>query len=609
MSKYRVETDNGTYEVELADAPKQGLFAGNDMLDSAQPAAYAGKLARTFVDGKFLDFMPQANIARRSLRPEDAAGHAQALAELGGIAPTYQYPAQTMLAGPGGAAMAAGANAAVGALNMFPNSLLDELYPIDAPKVQQPFKPAFEAPRSQTSTGRALDTATQGIGMVLPFALEKVNAAAGVQALLQKQDQLESTIKLMEANQARAGSVVSPMELTKPGATVKDVNATESAWTEMQNALLKQKRAVLDREHVAFDQQLFNDLRGHVIRSRKAASAWLKQQGEIWSGKFAAASEGKDIARPEAAQLLDGMAQHMGLVDSEGQLLKVNLTPSEARVMRLRNAYMGGGEAGEAAPALDAYGFGGPVAAPHPGASADSISLQKLYKELLGTKQLRGAPHVDDYALGQAKNYLADFLAQRGDADFVNLRSTYGPFAKFRDQIYKFIKPHAGTYNTDAAVNDMSELLNAASDIDPAKARNTGDLRAFLNEYRQVDPELSARLRLAERAKRDLNMAGAQMEAQTQKRIADKAPVFNELRKRAMETYDQTLQRYIRALQSAKTESERALASGRLSTFLRRFVLSPTAREIPRVMRLGAEFSAAGYIASRMLAGRVGREE
>lgn len=587
MAKYKVETDKGSYEVELADSPSKATFAGSD----------------------FLDFMPQAGIARRAWNPEDIPGHVANLGQATMTAPVYEYAKQAAMAGPSGAAMASGANTAVSALNRFPNSLLNELY-INPPELSMPFKRSFELPQSKTSTGKALDAATTGISLALPFALDKVEFASRVQSMRQRVASLSEQIDYMKANQARPGSAVNPMELTKPGATVKDVNATEAAWNDAQTSLLREQHAVIDREHVAFDQQMLGDLRANVIASRQKAAAWLKSEGEVWSQRFANAAEGKEIPREEAAQLMDGMAQRMGLVDGNGAQLKVNLTPSEARVMRLRNAYAQGDEAAGAAETsglVDAQGRA--IASAQPAASRAPVELPQLYKELLGTKQLRGAPHVDDYALGQAKNYLADFLAERGDADFLQMRSSYGPYAKFRDQIYAFIKPQAGTYNTDAAVNDLSGLLDAASDVNPSRAKNTGDLHAFLSEYRRVDPEMSARLSVASRIKRDLNIAKAQLEAKTQGAIASKAEEFNELRRRAMETYEQTLQRYLKALQSAKTDMERAEASGNLGTFLRKYVLSPTARELPRVLRLGAEFSAAGYVASRALAGHMKKHE
>ena len=561
--------------------------------------------------GGFLDFMPQVNIARRSMRLEDAPGHAHTLAAAAGVSPAYEYPGLTAAGGPGAANMAAGANMAVGLLNRFPNSLLNELYPYNPPMVEAPFKRGFEPPQAKTEAGKALDAATTGIAVALPFALSNVSTASRVFELEQYAASKLRDLEALNANQARAGSAVKPMELTRPGATVKDVNVTETEWQQAQKAIVTEKHAILDRHHVDYDQRLLKGLRDGVIDTRKKAAAWLKTKGEEWTQKFEAATEGKDISREDAAQLFENMAQHMGLVDETGAITKTNLLPSEARVMRLRNAYRSAPEAG--AEAVSTSGLVDPMGNPlsssagSPAVSEKPLSLSQLYKELLGTKQGKGVPHVDDHALGQAKNFLADYLTERGDADFLKLRTTYGPFAKFRDQIYALIKPQAGTFNTKGAVDDMMELLNTASDLNPTRAKNVEDLRQFLAAYREIDPELAAQLEVAARTKRGFNLSKAQIEAQAQQRIVDKAPVFDELRKRALETYDQTLQRLTKAVQGAKTQADYMRASGSLATFIRRYVLSPAVRQLPYIAKVGAGTAAGAYVASRVLAGRFER--
>lgn len=389
--------------------------------------------------------------------------------------------------------------------------------------IPRPFKTLDILPEAKTPAGKALAFAAEvGTGLMSGHMLNAGPNASKI--LAAKNAEAEYLTGLVK--QAETSSNAVPAEIAQ---------LRKNFETTIQNKAAGEA-ATVDRALVDYDKTFFDNAKDLVLKTRERAKSWIKNFEDQWGKDFEGLIQGKSLEPAEASGLTQQMYDQLGLD------VKVNLTPGEAKIKRLWQAMQ---------------------------ENKESVSLDRLYKEL----KTGFNPNSPDHAIGVAKQTMANYLAERGDKDIAAFRSTYGPYADFKNRIHAIVQPWGNPNDTKRTVNNLYQLMVEGSEIDPNKAKNVRDLQDFLEMYRKnVDPEVASQLQTATNGRRWLATHKVQAAAQAERRIIGKADFWKEMEKRASETAKDTVSRLTQQVQAATSSAERLIAQQKLNQFIKRAV-------------------------------------
>lgn len=431
-----------------------------------------------------------------------------------------------------------------------------------APQIPKPF-PTVAFPEAQTATGKGLALAAELTTGLLSGKAFSAMAEARDAARL-------NTARLREIRENLTAVKAASSE------TLAELDAAKRASAANITESYKGALASVDRAVVEFDQSFYSKGKGLIHEARTKSREWLRRQyQDYWNPRFdeAAMAEGPLNAVDQAA-----LGTSLDNLVPPG---KVNLTPVEAKIRKLARSMRPEIVEGEVAKV------------------PEDRTVESLFGEF--RKAFTGDPTYDDALTGKAKELMVDFLAERAKArgipsPFLQVRSEYAGFAKFRDSLISNIGIYDNPNDTKTAVDRLASLVQAGSEIDPKRAKNVTDLQDFLREFRQIDSDLPDALGNVTTLRRKMLMDRAQMAAIGQAELKANAAEFNEVKREALETAEDTVSRLTKDIASAQDEASRQAAKSRLTRWLQRNVL-----KIGGTAALGAAGASGWQIAGRLL--------
>lgn len=396
-------------------------------------------------------------------------------------------------------------------------------------------------PEPKTLRGKLAATGLEFAASALPFAAINARAtgAARIQDLKSKLAFAENAETDFKALQKMTPEIQEILRVPPKERSPKMWDALQADWKRSVEEGVKGVQEVIGRERVAFDTRFKSALSNRIPQIRDRFSGWLRNFYKEWGNDFQKIIHGREFTPVEGTNLSSRLRSAVGDAFARRER-GAAVTAGESQVLKLADSLEG---------------------------NTNPVSIQDLYNSL--HKDFN--PNQPDYAIGRARDALAETLAARGDQEALNFRATYAPLAEMRDKGFDIIQPYAGRYDTKKTVESLHDLVETSSTINPTTAVNTDvlDTQRFLERYREIDPQLVEELNAATRDRKMQNIAMEQVSAGAQNAAKNLEPYWEEKRRQAIETSEETVKRLTQAVTAAKTAVERAQAAGKLQKFLR----------------------------------------